>query len=258
METVKGTQLLERTFSIIDLLAQFPKGLKLSDVSQMASLPKSTVHRILNFLIVNDYVRIEESTSLYFIGSKFALLSSKYMQSFDFAKEIRPGLEKLNKKFDETVHLGVLNNSRNMVVYIDKLESSRVVRMFSMVGQTVPIHCTALGKSLLASLPENEVRNILSDYPFVKFTENTFTDKSSFMQELARVRKNGYAMDNREHEDMVICFGKAFFNREGRPIASISISIPAHRYKEEMNDSLVNSLNATVDWIESKITLYQS
>lgn len=253
MESVKGTQSLERTFGIIDILSKHPKGLKLSEISHKASIPLSTVHRILYFLILNEYVRSDESTNRYFIGSKLALLSSIYMQSFDFIKEIRPALEKLNRKFDETIHLGVLNNSRNLVVYVDKLESSRTVRMFSMVGQTAPIHCTALGKSLIASLSEMEAKKILSDYSFKRFTENTITNKNSFMAELADIRINGFATDKREYEDTVICCGKAFCDPQNHAIAAISISIPAHRFTEEKIESIVGSLNNTIDWIESKI-----
>lgn len=253
MISVQGTQSLERTFGIIDLITKYPKGIKLSEISNRSSIPISTVHRILNFLIQNEYVREEKTNGLYFIGSRFALLSSIYMQGFDFVKEIRPGLEKLNNQFNETVHLGILNNSRNMVVYVDKLESSRTFRMFSMVGQSVPIHCTALGKSLIATLPELEAEQTLAHYTFSRFTPNTITSKKDFLAELDKVRENGYAVDNREHEDTIICYGKAFCNHIGCAIAAVSISIPAHRLMDHDVNRLVNSLNTTIAWIESKL-----
>ncbi len=253
MISVKGTQSLERTFKIIDLLSKYPNGLRLFEISQKSTIPISTVHRILNFLMQNEYLRNEENNGLYFIGSRFALLSSIYIQGFNFVKEIHPELEKLNKKFDETVHLGILNNSRNMVVYIDKLESSRTVRMFSMVGQLVPVHCTALGKSLFAVLPESEIEKTLASYTFNRFTKNTITTKKDFLAELDKVRVNGFAMDNREHEDTIICYGKAFCSHLGRAIAAVSISIPAHRIMDHDVNSLVDSLKTTITWIESKL-----
>lgn len=253
METVRGTQLLERAFKIIDILSLFPKGLTLSEISERTNLPISTTHRIIHFFMQSEYIRVLEPGGLYSIGSKFAVLSSIYMKGFDFIKEIRPALEKLNRKFDETVHLGVLNNSRNMVVYVDKLESSRTVRMFSMVGQTVPIHCTALGKSLVSSLPASKVEKLLENYSFKKYTENTITTKSAFLEELEKVKEKGFAVDNREHEDTVICYGKAFSDDKGHVMAAVSISMPSHRFQESSETSLVESLNTTIHWIESRI-----
>ena len=112
---IKGTQLLQRTFQIVELIARHPKGLVLSEISQKTSLPISTVHRILSFLNHHDYIRNDKETGFYYIGPKFALFSSIFVQSFDFLKEIRPGLEIINKEFDETVHLGILNSTRTGV-----------------------------------------------------------------------------------------------------------------------------------------------
>ena len=254
MSSVKGTQSIERTFSIIDLLSKHPEGLRLFEISQKSDIPISTVHRILNFLVQNEYVHTEETNGSYHIGSKFAFLSSIYMQGFNFIKDIHPGLEKINQKFDEAVHLGVLNNHRNMVIYIDKLESSRTVRMFSMVGQSVPVHCTALGKSMFACLSTQDIENSLNEYVFKQFTPNTITSKEMFLAELDKVRKNGYAIDNREHEETIICYGKTFCNNQGFPMAAISISIPAHRIEDHNVNSLVDSLKTTITWIESKFS----
>ena len=258
MEKVKGTQLLQRTFQIIELLLNKPNGLKLSEVSQKTGIPISTVYRILNFLNQNDYLRINKDSGLYFIGPRFALFSSIFLQSFNFLKEIRPGIENLNKEFDETVHLGILNSTHTKVAYIDKIESSRAVRMFSVVGQTVPIHCTSLGKSLFATLTDYEIKETLNHYKLEKFTENTITSKAKFFEEINIVRKMGYAVDNKEHEQNIICYGKSFYDSINKNFLSVSISIPDYRFKEENTERIITSLINAANWFESKLALHQS
>jgi len=255
---IKGTQLLQRTFQIVELIARHPKGLVLSEISQKTSLPISTVHRILSFLNHHDYIRNDKETGFYYIGPKFALFSSIFVQSFDFLKEIRPGLEIINKEFDETVHLGILNSTRTGVVYIDKIESSRVVRMFSIVGQTVPIHCTALGKSLIAALPDHEIEVILENYRFKKYTENTITTRLEFLEEIGKVRRLGYAVDNKEHEKNIICYGKSLhnpINPINKNFVAISISIPDYRFDKKDIDKIITSLDNAVNRFESKLAI---
>jgi len=256
MENIRGTQLIQRTFNIIELLSNNPKGLILSEISKKSDIPISTVYRILSFLNQNDYVRSEKNSGFYYLGPKFALFSSIFLQGFDFLKEIRPVIEKFNKEFDETVHLGILNNTHTKVVYIDKIESSRAVRMFSVVGQTVPIHCTALGKSLFSTLQNHEINEILKQYTLKKFTDNTITSKAMFLKEIDNVRELGYAVDNKELEQNIICYGKHFFNGINRNYLSISISIPDYRIREKNIERIIDSLNKTVTSLESKLSFF--
>lgn len=255
---IKGTQLLQRTFQIVELIARYPKGLGLSEISQKTNIPLSTVHRILSFLNSYDYIRNDKETGLYFIGPKFALFSSIFVQSFDFLKEIRPALETINKEFDETVHLGILNSKRTGVVYIDKIESSRLVRMFSIVGQTVPIHCTALGKSLIAALPDHEIEAILEAYTFNIYTGKTISTRHKFLEEIDRVRRLGYAVDYKEHEKNIICYAKSLLNPINKNFAAISISIPEYRFDEKDVEKIIKSLNNAVNWFESKLAISHS
>lgn len=255
MENIRGTQLLQRTFKVIELLSNHPKGLKLSEISKETDIPISTVHRILSFLNQNDYVRNEKNSGFYYIGPRFTLFSSVFLKEFDFLKEIRPGIERLNKEFDETVHVGILNSKHTKVLYIDKIESSRIVRMFSEVGQAVPIHCTGLGKSLFATLQDREIESILSHYNLKKFTETTITNKIDFIEEIENIRALGYAIDNKEHESNIICFGKSFYNSIDNIYLSVSLAIPVYRFKEKDRNNIIESLNNAVEWFESKLAL---
>jgi len=97
------------------------------------------------------------------------------------------------------------------------------------------------------------VEKVLENYTFTQYTKNTIVKKEDFLNELKKVQQNGYAIDNREHEDTVICYGEAFCDRQGHPLAAVSISIPSHRFPEKDVNNLVDSLNSTIDWIKTKI-----
>jgi IclR family KDG regulon transcriptional repressor len=178
--------------------------------------------------------------------------SNAYLKGFDLVGEVHSTLERLNKEVDETVHLGIVDDSVKQVVYIDKLDSSRVVRMFSSLGQAVPVHCTALGKAILSLLPSTALAKFLEGYNFEQFTKNTITTYDSFIQEIEQVKRQGYAVDNMEHEDTIFCIGKAFQDPKNQ-IAAISISIPAYRAKIHTIDSLNNKLTETVNFIKATL-----
>ena len=178
--------------------------------------------------------------------------SNAYLKGFDLISEVRPALEKLNREIDETIHLGILCESGQYVVYIAKLDSSRVVRMFSRLGQTVPVHCTALGKAILSLLNRDELYEILSDYDFEKFTDHTITTPEAFLKEIDLVKEQGFAIDNMEHEDTIFCIGKPFRDHNNHT-AAVSISIPAYRAKTQNIDILDKKLTQTIKVIEAKL-----
>lgn len=250
---VRGTKSIRRALAVLDLLADHPPGLTLTEVSNKTNIPKSTTHRILSVLKNHTYVRLNSSTDLYMIGHRAVLQSQAYMESFNFREEIRPYLKRLNKQLDETVHLGVLDDDGKKVIYIDKLDSSRAVRMFSRIGQSVPIHCTALGKSMVSCLSKETLQTILEGYDFRQFTDNTITNKRNFLKEIDIVQERGFAIDNHEHEENVMCVGKAICNQLGEVIAAVSVSIPVQRMNKYSLDDLVKAVIDTTDRISQKV-----
>ena len=228
-----GTKAIEKAFDLLDLVADHPSGLPLHEISRISHMPKSTAHRILAVLVRREMLRFDPANDQYKIGRRPVLLSRGYLAGFNFAQEIRPVLEELNRSLDETIHLGVLDATGQRVVYIDKLDSSRAVRMFSRVGQTVPVHCTALGKAILSALSADALATVLKDYRFKIFTPNTIPNRARLLAEIRRVRERGYAVDDHEHEGAVMCVGKAFRNSEGEVLGAISVSIPELRVKED-------------------------
>jgi DNA-binding IclR family transcriptional regulator len=218
---------LDRAFAILDALAAGRQDASLGELSEAVNLHKSTVHRLLMILEGYRMVQRDPRTGRYQLGLRLFELGSLAVGNFNIRERARPYLERLVYEIDETVHLCVLDAGE--VLYIDKIEPSRSVRMSSRVGRRNPAHCTAVGKAMLAWLPEKEVDDILRRHGLPRMTPNTIGTPAELKSELERVRQRGYAIDNEEVEEGVRCLGAAVLDHTGRPIAALSVSAPAFR-----------------------------
>ena len=158
----------------------------------------------------------------------------------DLVKEATPYLKELVKLCNETVHLGVREEGE--VLYLAKEESSQTIRMISYVGKRAPLHCTALGKVLLAHLSTEERKKTLGEKVLRRLTENTITDEEELEKELGKVREQGFALDIEENEKDVRCIAAPIRNYQGKVIAAISISSPIFRIDKNAQNNLKGAL----------------
>jgi DNA-binding IclR family transcriptional regulator len=224
-------QVLDRAFAILDALATAKGDASLIELAQLVKLHKSTVHRLV--MILESYRMIERDpqTGRYHLGLRLFELGTIAIASFNVRDRARPYLERVVFEVDETVHLCVLDAGE--VLYVDKIEPSRSVRMASRIGRRNPAHCTAVGKAMLAHLPEREVDDILRRHGLTRLTANTITTPAELHSELKAIAARGYSVDNEEVEEGVRCTGVAVLDYAGRPIAAISVSAPAFRLPME-------------------------
>jgi len=138
-------------------------------------------------------------------------------------------------------------------MYLAKEESSQTIRMISYVGKRAPLHCTALGKVMLAYLPEGERKKILEDRELPRLTENTITDKRELEKELNKVKKQGFALDRGENEKDVRCIAAPIRNHQGKVIAAISISAPIFRIDKNVQNNLKKALMETSRKISKRL-----
>jgi DNA-binding IclR family transcriptional regulator len=136
-------------------------------------------------------------------------------------------MQNLLLRFGETINLGVLDDGH--VTYIEVLQSPSALRIAAIPGERNPVHCTSLGKAMLAFLPEAEVEAILEQHPMVRRTPRTITQKKHFLEHLASIRERAVALDMEENLTGVICVAAPIFDQAGRVIAGISLSGPATR-----------------------------
>src|SRR3954471_4024228 len=171
--SVYRVQVLERAIAILNLLAEAREGLSLGDVASSIGVHKSTAHRIIMNLEGQRLVDRDPATGCYRLGLRLFELGSVAIAKFDIRDRARQYLETILKETQESVHLCVLEGGE--VLYLDKIEPSRTVRLSSRIGLRNPAHCTAVGKAMMAWLTDAEVENIVQRHGMRRFTTKTLT-----------------------------------------------------------------------------------
>lgn len=220
-----------RVLDILELLARSDNPLTLSEVSGTLSLPKSSTYLLLQTLARRGYVESASGVGTFRLGMRVMELAGAYSSKADLLQQFRPVARQLVAACEETVQLAVLDGVE--VVYLAKEDGTRPVRLVSHVGKRLPAHATALGKVLLAALPDSELAARLSHGPLAQMTPWTIVTFDHLMRELAQVRALGYAVDREEVVEDLYCFAAPVHNQGGRVIAAISVSIPKSRVAEE-------------------------
>ncbi len=224
-------QSVDRAFDILEALMDGEIGL--TDLSKKVNLNKSTVHRLLNTLIFRGYVSQNPTNNKYKLTLKFLEVGNKILNTVDIIGIARPYIKRLSEKTNEVVHL--VSIERDEIVYIDKIESNNTIRMHSFIGKRIPIYCTAVGKVYMSCLDSNEFSSLWDtfEHKIVKLTNNTIISKNDMLDELNIIRTNGFAIDNEENEEGVICVAAPIFNYDKSFKYAISISIPKMRIDED-------------------------
>lgn len=228
MTSPYGTSLI-KAFRILEFLGTVDEPANLSEIADGTSLTRSTTFKVLNTL--QDLDLVDKSPShTYSLGIGLFLLVGNAWSRFDVVRWVHPFLEELNSKTRETVHLTVEHNSQ--VIYLAKLDSDRPVRMYSQVGVSAPLYCTAVGKSILSMYSDVEFDEFLDGVELHPYTSRTITSGQRLREEINQIKKRGYAIDNMEFGDGVKCVAVSFsIPRKGR--YAVSISTPAYRLSEE-------------------------
>ena len=224
---------LEKAMGIISLLER-ESDLRLQDISDTLHLEKSTTHRFLKALLKHDMVKRDSLTNRYSLGFRFLRTGTKILDSLSVRDIAHPYLLELGELTGDTIHLTLFDGSK--VIYIDKVESKKPIRMYSKIGNVVPLHCTGVGKAILAFQPKELVDSLLSQIQWIKYTKHTMTGPAQLEKALAKVRSDGFAVDRYEHEDWVCCIAAPVWNHERAVDCAISIS--AVEAKEDLSEIL--------------------
>jgi DNA-binding IclR family transcriptional regulator len=229
-------QVLERSFAILDVLAQSTEDLSLADMEAKLNLNKSTSYRLLRSLERFHFAQKDFDTGKYRLGSKLLELGARALARFDLATIGRPYLERLASESGETAHLGVLRDHE--VVSIAVVEGRHALRVSVAVGGRASVHSSSLGKAILAFLPEEEVDTIVPKHGLKAYTGNTITRRSELKAELAQIRARGYSIDEQEREEGLKCIGAAVQDYSGRVVAAVSIAGAALRFNRKRTSAL--------------------
>ncbi len=209
---------LAKTVAVVETLAQTGR---LSDIARQTGLPVSTVHRILQELVTVGWAREAENRT-YSLGARLLSLPARSTGAPDPARLARPVLRELAGATGRTVHFALRDGDQ--MVYVDKIEGRGAYAMKSRVGGSIPLHSTAIGKSVLARLDDAEVRRIAVRTGLPTQTGRTMSDVSDLIRHLNTVRSRGFAVDNEEQEIHTRCVGAAILDHHGEPVGGVSVS----------------------------------
>lgn len=214
-------QSVARALEIIRCFERTPE-LGLSELASQMELNKSTVFGLVNTLASYGYLEQVESSRKYRLGITLLELGDLVLSRIDVRAEVKECCAPLALKYPATIHIAT--HSEGEVVYIDKVDRGSAFIRASSVGMRAPMHCTGVGKALLAYLPETYLDQYIWNRPLEKRTENTITKKEDLLRELAEVRRTGVAVDREEIERGVYCIAAPVLRRNGEPELAVSLS----------------------------------
>ena len=227
-------QSIDRVFLILELLAQNPQGVSVTELCRETNLPKGTISRMLASLIQHGYAFQNASSKRYYLSLRLFEIGSKAINGTNVLSVARPYLEQLACISGEAVHL--VSRVGNEIVYLYKEEvSPSIIRMSSYVGRRAPLYCTGVGKCFLAFISDSEFQDIVTQSTFIPYTPNTITTVEGLRKEILRIREMGYSIDNEEHEAGVRCVAVPILDMNACPVVAISIAAPA----EHMDDARI-------------------
>ncbi|WP_067449981.1 IclR family transcriptional regulator [Actinomadura macra] len=215
------SQSLGRALAILGELGEAPR--TLDELAAKVGVHKTTVLRLLRTMEDERFVR-RDGDHRFHLGSRLFALAGAALEQRGVRDVAAPHLARLNDATGQTVHLGVYEGGD--VIYLDKYDSRHAIRMYSRVGLRMPLHATAIAKVLLADLPEPRRRRAAEEIEYTPFTEHTITGPRELLDELSRVARQGYAMDDAEHETFIRCVAAPVRDATGRVVAAVSISVP--------------------------------
>lgn len=221
---------VSKVLHILETLHEAPSGLQLKDVASQTGINKSTAYRFLAHLEHEGYV-FRDASGGYAIGVRLARLASGMSYQTTLCKLSRPILQQLWRATGETVNLAVLDGRE--VLYLDVMESSHTFRLVSQVGIRRPVYCTALGKVMLAYIPDEEQQYFFTGLKFERFTSQTVKGIQPLRKEFAIIRQRGYSIDNEEAYLGSRCIGAPIFESSGKIAAALSVSGPTTRVTRE-------------------------
>ncbi|ACQ81953.1 transcriptional regulator, IclR family [Beutenbergia cavernae DSM 12333] len=238
-----GVKSSERTLDVLELLAQSPEPLTMTEISRRLSVPKSSLHKLLGTLERRGWVQTDELThTRYRVGLRALRAGTSFVDADEVVRLTDPILTALSGQFEEATHLGRLDGAE--VVYLAKRESTHPLRMFSAVGRRLPAHATAMGKAMLATMDAAEIESLLGT-DLAVLTQRTIRSLEELHEDLALTRERGYGIDDEESADMMRAVAVSL-PVDGTHNA-ISLSAPSARLPREMLPDVASAITAAID-----------
>lgn len=212
----------------------------IAELSRKMNLSKSTIYRLISTLEEAGFLFQNPTTKKYYCSLKLFRLGKKAFLQNDLRSLVNPYLKKLMSEVKETAVLGTLDNGD--VIYLDKAVYPQEIQLPSFVGNRSPVHCTGVGKAILAHLPENEQIELLQNKELKAYTKNTITNLDELFDDLKQIYKRGYSISNEERIPGTVAIAVPLRNYKGEVIAAIAI----HGFINQITPDRIEPLGNTV------------
>ena len=221
-----------KTFRVLEFLGESNSSYTLTKLAEKLTISIGTAQRITNTLIHLGYLAKDPETKNFHLTSKWIQIGLSVLHDLDLRQVAYPYLKKLNEETNETVSLGVIENFE--VIIIERIETSHFITTNIRPGVRRPIHSNSIGKVILAFQDENQIKSILEKIQLTKYTDKTFVNINNFRNELKRIRKNGYSINDGEIDENIFAIGVPVLNNYDVSIAGINLVIPKARFSKSV------------------------
>jgi len=233
-------RVLRKAVTVLETLSAAGRPVGLAELARRINYPKPTIYRILRSFLELGYLARDGATGFYLPTARLALLG-RHGQALDLRRRALPALERLHRKFNETVNLGVLEGDE--ISYVAYLETTRPLRLMVRPGIKDPFYCTALGRAIAAFLPEREQRDLVNRVKFEPLTPKTVRNRPALRKILLETRRRGWAIDDEECDLGVVCLGVPLRDG-GSPVGAVSITIPRTRLPAGREREILSELRS--------------
>jgi len=221
----------ERVLDLLEHIGTRSQGVTFGAIARELSIPKSSLHALLEVLTNRGYVELAPETRHYSLGTRVWETGQAYLLHHNVVREARAVLESIVARVNETAQLAKLAGTEN--VYLAKVDSSHALRLQSEVGARLSAHATGVGKALLAQLDDAEIYARFGRGNLPAYTRNTFSTTQALVEELAEIRRRGFAIDNEEYTPGVFCIAVPVYDASERATTAVSVSVPTMRAESE-------------------------
>lgn len=245
---------LERALQLVELLAKFPTGLNITEISNHLEFPKNSTFRIAMTLLNFGYLNRDEGNKSFTLSGKFLSLGYAAVSDQNLTEKSLDIMRELRDALKETVLIGVILNQEGIV--LEQIPGLYSFKFWVDVGTRFPMHTAVPSKAMLAFLPAREKQSICEKLVFKKFTEHTVTNLDDFYKILDEVKRNGYSVDCGEEVDGMHCIGAPIFDRNGYPVAAIWVTGPSDRLPASMFDTTGQTIKEHAHRISQRLGYY--
>lgn len=222
-----GDGTVGKALDVLDRVAAFGRPVRFSELLETSPFPKATLYRLIQTLTSQGMLRFDQDRGTYAPGMRLVRMAHAAWAQSSLAPIARAHLDALSGIVGETVHLAQLDGGQ--VLYVDKRNAARPVRMYSDAGKVGPAYCTGVGKAMMAYLPEPTLDVVLGQQSWHRFTDTTIRDPEAMRVEIDAIRAAGFALDREEHEPGIHCIALPILSRGQQVLGAISVTSQASR-----------------------------